>query len=82
MTKSFIDGKTVALTALAILLQITVPGAIWQAKAQADKTPYPAMAPVDQYLMPDQDSEIDLARSAAPKSISDAAEILVLGRER
>ena len=81
MTKSFIDGKTVALTALAILLQITVPGAIWQAKAQADKTPYPAMAPLDQYLMPDQDSEIALARSAAPKSISDNAEILVLGRE-
>jgi len=81
MTKGFLHGKTVILTALAILVQITVPGAICVAKAQADKTPYPTMAPLDQYLMPDQDSEIALARSAAPKSISDAAEILVLGRE-
>jgi hypothetical protein len=81
MTKSFIDGKTIVLTALAILSQIAVPGAIRQAKAQTEKTPYPAMAPLDQYLMADQDSEIALARSAAPKSISDNAEILVLGRE-
>ena len=73
-------GKAVVLTVLAILFQITVPGAIWQAKAQTEKTPYPAMAPLEQYLVSDQDSEIALARSAAPKSISDAAEILVLGR--
>jgi hypothetical protein len=81
MTKSSIHGKTVVLTALATVLQITVPSAIWQAKAQADKTPYPTMAPLDQYLIPDQDSEIALARGAAPKSISDNAEILILGRE-
>jgi len=37
------------------------------------------MAPLDQYLMPDRDSEIALARSAAPKSISDGAEVMVLG---
>lgn len=35
------------------------------------------MAPLPQYLMP-RDAEISLARSAAPKSVSDAAEILVL----
>ena len=81
MTKSFLPAKTVILTTLAILVEITLPGALRQAKAQTDKTPYPAMAPVDQYLMSDQDSEIALARSAAPKSVSDAAEILVLGRE-
>ena len=81
MMKNFLHGKTAVLTALAILVQITVPGALWQAKAQTDKTPYPTMAPVDQYLIPDQNSEIALARSAAPKSISDAAEILVLERE-
>jgi hypothetical protein len=39
------------------------------------------MAPLDQYLMPDADSEIALARSAAPASISDGAEVMVLGRE-
>jgi len=81
MTKSFLHGKTAVLTALAILVQIAVAGTIWQAKAQTDKTSYPTMAPVDQYLILDQDSEIALARSAAPKSISDAAEILVLRRE-
>lgn len=43
-----------------------------------DHTPYPAMAPVDQYLMSDRDAEIALARSAAPASISHDATILVL----
>jgi hypothetical protein len=38
------------------------------------------MAPVEQYLMADQKSEIDLARSAAPDSISRDAEVMVLGR--
>jgi hypothetical protein len=37
------------------------------------------MAPLDQYLMPDVNSEIALARSAAPASISDSAEVMVLG---
>jgi hypothetical protein len=57
MTKTIIHGKTIALTALAILSQITVPGAIRQANAQADKTPYPAMAPLDQYLTADYADE-------------------------
>jgi hypothetical protein len=39
------------------------------------------MASLGQYLMPDKDSEIALARSAAPKSISDGAEVMVLGSE-
>lgn len=47
--------------------------------AQDNKTPYPTMAPLDQYLM-DRDAEIALARSAAPESISNDAKILVLGR--
>lgn len=46
------------------------------AAAQVVKTAYPRMAPLSQYLMP-RDAEISLARSAAPKSVSDAAEILV-----
>src|SRR6266851_706414 len=50
--------------------------------AQAAVTaPYPAMAPLEKYLMPDQQSEIALARTAAPVSISDEAEVMVLGRE-
>ena len=48
------------------------------AAAQADK--YPRMAAIDQYLM-EKDAEIQLARSAAPDSISRDATILVLGRQ-
>jgi hypothetical protein len=48
-------------------------------RAQEQKSPYPAMAPLEQYLM-DGNAEIALARSAAPESISRDAEVLVLGR--
>jgi hypothetical protein len=47
-------------------------------EAWAD-SPYPKMAPVDQYLMT-PDAEIALARSAAPESISRDAEVMVMGR--
>jgi hypothetical protein len=50
--------------------------AVSQAAARTGTSAYPGMAPLAQYLMP-RDTEIALARSAAPKSISDAAEILV-----
>jgi hypothetical protein len=69
----------VKFIALAFALQIVLPGADRQAVAQAGH--YPAMAPLDQYLISDERSEIALARSAAPGSISDGAEVMVLGRE-
>jgi hypothetical protein len=72
--------QTISFLAVAFL-QVVLPGAICQAQAEAKKSPYPAMASVDQYLISDKDSEIALARSAAPKSISDAAEVMVLGRQ-
>ena len=50
-------------------------------RAQVEKTPYPTMAPLDQYLIPDEKTEIALARSAAPASISDEAEVMVLRRD-
>lgn len=49
--------------------------------AQGTKNPYPAMAPLDQYLISDEKTEIALARSAAPASISDSAEVMVLQRD-
>jgi hypothetical protein len=70
----------VKIIASAVFVQLLLAGATHEARAQAEKAPYPAMAPLDQYLMPDKDSEIALARSAAPKSISDGAEVMVLGR--
>jgi hypothetical protein len=69
-----------SLIALAFLVLVVIPRATSQARAQAQKAPYPAMAPLGQYLMPDEKSEIALARSAAPASISDGAEVMVLGR--
>ena len=48
-------------------------------QAQEAKTQYPAMAPIDQYLM-DRGAEIALARSAAPEAISRDATVLVLGK--
>ena len=67
------------IKAISIALVVLL-GAAWQAQAQDTKTPYPSMAPLDQYLMSDRDAEIALARSAAPESISRDAEVLVLGR--
>ena len=64
---------------LTLVLAIALPQASL-AQAQKTPTPYPAMAPLNQYLIADQSAEIALARSAAPKSISDHAEILVLGK--
>lgn len=50
------------------------------ARAQAAAAPYATMAPIDQYLIADKDAEVALARSAAPASVSSAAEVMVLGR--
>ena len=49
-------------------------------EAQGKRSPYPVAAPLSEYLMA-KDAEIGLARSAAPRSISGGAEVLVLGRE-
>ena len=69
--------RTIALGSFAL---VALLGAAWQAHAQDAKTPYPAMAPVDQYLIADPNAEIVLARSAAPESIARDAEVMVLGR--
>jgi hypothetical protein len=58
---------------------VIVLSAMWMAQAQDTKTPYPGMAPLDQYLMA-RNAEIELARSAAPASIAQDAEVMVLGR--
>jgi hypothetical protein len=68
--------ETIAFRSFALLV---VLAAAWQVQAQDAKTPYPSMAPLDQYLMVDRNAEIALARSAAPESISHDAEVMVLG---
>jgi hypothetical protein len=78
-SENSMQKKTVRRLAVAFLVPVVSLGAIRQARAQSETTPYPAMSPLNQYLMPDENSEIALARSAAPKSISDGAEVMVLG---
>ncbi len=67
----------VASLSFALILGLI---AMKQGEAQAPKTAYSIMAPLDQYLMADRNAEIALARSAAPEAISREAKILVLGR--
>src|ERR1700692_1728832 len=71
--------NNIRIAALAFVIPILF---LWPAcaRAQAAKVPYPVMAPLDQYLISDENAEIALARSAAPASISDAAEVMVLRR--
>src|SRR5580692_4875927 len=61
--------------ALVITLSLLCP-----ARAQDSGPLYERMAPIDQYLMTDRNTEIAFARTAAPESISHDAEVLVLGR--
>jgi hypothetical protein len=68
-------------TAIGILASTVLVALSWSgpAQSQTPKTPYPAMAPVEQYRIANREDEIALARSAAPPSISRDAEVLVLG---
>jgi hypothetical protein len=66
------------MPAIMLVLLISSRSLVSKAAAQLDK--YSKMAPFDQYLM-ERNAEIQLARSAAPNSISSDATILVLGRQ-
>jgi hypothetical protein len=70
--------KFVATITVLFLLPTAFSSATSQTPA-SPKSAYPKMAPLDRYLIPDQSAEIKLARSAAPASISDAADVMVLG---
>ena len=70
----------IKLIASAFLLQAAFPSLNGYAQAQIAKSRYPAMAPLERYLMPESE-EIALAQSAAPASISGAAEVMVLRRD-
>ena len=77
------NGRRVSRGAVRFVLSLSASlalAAIIQTRAQDAKTPYPAMAPLDQYLMGDRNAEISLARSAAPEDISRNATVLILGK--
>ena len=63
---------------IALVLAVGIWFSTPKAATQTDK--YPKMASVGEYLM-DKNAEIQLARSAAPDSISRDATIVVLGRQ-
>jgi hypothetical protein len=77
--EELMNAKKFAVVAWLIFAVVSPLGPARQSQAQGDKTPYPTMAPAEQYLM-DRDTEIALARSAAPESISHDAKVVVLGR--
>ena len=79
------DRKAIKTIVSGTFVLVAVVGGAWHmqaqaAKAQDAKSPYPNMAPLDQYLMTDRNAEIALARTAAPKSISGDAAVMVLGQ--
>ena len=70
--------KSLGTSILASIAVVVMLGAACEARAQENKILYPSMAPLEQYLIPDRNEEIKLARSAAPDSISGDAEVLIL----
>ncbi len=71
----------ISLAAFGCFVTVALPTATRQLPAQTSSARYPAAAPLSQYLIPEKASEIELARSAAPASISDGAEVLVLTKD-
>jgi hypothetical protein len=71
----------ISLVVLGCFVGVALPGATRQVLAQAPSARYPAAAQLDQYVIPEKSSEIELARSAAPASISGGAEVLVLTKD-
>ena len=72
--------RMVGMFGLAVSLALVLT-LVLQGKLQSAEPPYPNMAPLNQYLIADQNVEIALAKSAGPKSIADKADVLVLGRD-
>lgn len=64
-----VGGIAIKGFALLVVLGMAYQTMARQAMPQAATTPYPNMAPIEQYLM-ERTREIALARSAAPESIS------------
>jgi hypothetical protein len=67
-------------TAFAVSVSLCLPCIVRRVPAQTEKAAYPAMAPLDAYLIADRNAEIALARSAAPASIASGAEVMVMGK--
>ena len=73
--------KNFKATVLAASLLLAASCSARPAQTQETKAPYPAMAPLNQYLIADRDAEIELAKSAAPPALSNDANVLVLEKD-
>jgi len=71
----------VRMIRLTVLAPAALLSLVLQAQSEKTNTSYPSMAPIDRYLIPDASAEISLAKSAAPKSISDSAAVILLKRQ-
>ena len=73
--------KTFKAMVLAASVLLAASSSTSPAQAQEAKAPYPAMAPLDQYLIADRAAEIALAKSAAPPALSNDANVVVLEKD-
>lgn len=73
--------RTVQGMVVAASMLLAGSSSIRSAQAQEAKASYPAMAPLEQYLIADRDAEIALAKSAAPPALSNDANVLVLEKD-
>ena len=67
--------------AMPLLTLVLSLAALNPIPADADMPAPYSKAPIEQYMEPDQATEIALARTAAPKAVSDNATVLVLGKD-
>jgi hypothetical protein len=73
--------NTLKATVLIASMVLVGPCATRPTQAQETRAPYPAMAPLDQYLIADRDAEIALAKSAAPPALSNDASVVILEKD-
>ena len=74
-------SKILNAVVFAAAMLIAISSTPRASQAQDTKAPYPAMAPLDQYMIADRDAEIALAKSAAPAALSSDANVLVLEKD-
>ena len=76
ITSRWVWAAALAIVCVAVGLTLTLTS---RNRNEDRSTAYPSMVSIEQYLVPDRNAEIALARSAAPAAISSDAKILVLG---
>jgi hypothetical protein len=76
LTSRWVWAGALAIVCVAVGLMLTLTR---RQRNEDRSTAYPSMASIEQYLMPDRNVEIAVARSAAPGAISSDAKVLVLG---